>query len=101
MRAVVVIAAALSISACASTAPTSDRIIKVPARSGPVCDATGLQDHLGHTATQQSGAKLLELSGAHSLRWGPPDSAWTMDYREDRLNVRYDHEMKITAITCG
>ena len=65
------------------------------------CDASELQEHIGHTATAESGAKLLELSGARTLRWGPPDSAWTMDYRPDRLNVRYDRDMKITTITCG
>ncbi|MFN2098857.1 I78 family peptidase inhibitor [Altererythrobacter sp. MF3-039] len=72
-----------------------------PVGDGATCDASALQDHIGHTASQQSGAILLELSGARSLRWGPPDSAWTMDYRQDRLNVRYDRDMKITAITCG
>lgn len=72
-----------------------------PAAADGKCDASRLQDHIGHTATEASGAKLLELSGAQTLRWGPPNAAWTMDYREDRLNVRYDEAMKITAITCG
>ena len=47
------------------------------------------------------GKAILAESGAEVLRWGPPNSAWTMDYREDRVNVRYDDEMKITEITCG
>ena len=73
----------------------------VPPVAGPACNAAELQNHLGHTATAQSGATLLKLSGARTLRWGPPDSAWTMDYRPDRLNVRYDRAMTITEITCG
>ena len=40
-------------------------------------------------------------SGAEVLRWGPPNSAWTMDYRTDRVNVRYDEARQITEITCG
>ena len=36
-----------------------------------------------------------------TLRWGPPNAAWTMDYRQDRVNVRYDERMKIVEITCG
>ncbi|MFM7347863.1 MAG: hypothetical protein ACKO01_00050 [Erythrobacter sp.] len=24
-----------------------------------------------------------------------------MDYRQDRVNVRYDENMKITGVTCG
>ena len=47
------------------------------------------------------GAAIMKDTGAQSLRWGPPESAWTMDYRPDRVNVRYDREMKITEITCG
>ena len=80
-------------------APASDE----PERRAPEasCDASALQEHIGHTASEKSGAILLELSGARTLRWGPPDSAWTMDYRPDRLNVRYDGDMKITAISCG
>ncbi len=65
------------------------------------CQAEPVQSHVGHKATQAMGAAILRDSGAHTLRWGPPDSAWTMDYREDRVNVRYDRSMTITAITCG
>ena len=66
-----------------------------------VCDASALQEHLGHTASEKSGAILLELSGARSLRWVPPRTAVTMDYRPDRLTVGYDDDMKITRISCG
>ena len=65
------------------------------------CNAAQAQSHIGHDATQARGAAILKDSGARSLRWGPPRSAWTMDYREDRVNVRYDDAMKITEITCG
>ena len=47
------------------------------------------------------GAAIMKDTGAQTLRWGPPDSVWTMDYRVERVNVRYDREMKITEITCG
>lgn len=66
-----------------------------------VCNAAPAQYHVGHDATQQMGAAILKDSGARMLRWGPPQGAWTMDYREDRVNVRYDDNMKITDITCG
>ncbi|MFL0355687.1 I78 family peptidase inhibitor [Erythrobacter sp. GH1-10] len=65
------------------------------------CDAAPVQYHVGHKATQAMGAAILKESGAKTLRWGPPDSAWTMDYRDDRVNVRYDRDMVITAVTCG
>ncbi len=65
------------------------------------CDAGPAQSHVGHDATAAMGAAILKDSGARTLRWGPPNSAWTMDYREDRVNVRYDEKMKITDVTCG
>lgn len=65
------------------------------------CNAEKAQYHLGHDATQTMGEAILKDSGARSLRWGPPGGAWTMDYREDRVNVRYDDKMKITGVTCG
>lgn len=77
---------------------TPEPIEKPAAR---VCDAAKVQHHVGHEATQETGAAILKESGAKTLRWGPPDSVWTMDYREDRVNVRYDRSMTITAITCG
>lgn len=72
-----------------------------PQPAAPVCRAEAVQDRIGQPATAEAGAELLRLSGARSLRWGPPDSMWTMDYRPDRLNVRYDRAMRITEIGCG
>lgn len=66
-----------------------------------VCKAAPAQYHLGHDATQTMGEAILKDSGARTLRWGPPNAAWTMDYRDDRVNVRYDERMKIVEITCG
>ena len=66
-----------------------------------VCDAAPAQSFAGRGATQEVGKAILKASGARSLRWGPPNSAWTMDYREDRVNVRYDAQMIITDIACG
>ena len=65
------------------------------------CDAAPVRELVGQTATQDLGEQVLRASGAKTLRWGPPDSAWTMDYREDRVNVKYDRDMTVTAVTCG
>lgn len=66
-----------------------------------MCNAEPAQYHISHNATQAMGAAVLKDSGARTLRWGPPRSAWTMDFRGDRVNVRYDDAMKIVEITCG
>ena len=89
--------APLSLAACVTvTAPDSAQ----PQGEGP-CRAEAAQSLTGQTASAETGARALALTGARSLRWGPPDSAWTMDYRPDRLNVRYDKRMAITEVTCG
>lgn len=91
--------AAAGLTACAAgeTKPSPEAVA-----DGPLtCNAQPAQYHVGHDATQAMGTAILKDSGARTLRWGPPNSAWTMDYREDRVNVRYDDKMKITGITCG
>lgn len=94
--------AALSLSACATTPPPFDddgdpRTLDPSAQ----CDADAAQGLLGETATSQVGERLLELSGARTLRWAPPRTALTMDYRSDRLTVYYDDDLQIERITCG
>ena len=65
------------------------------------CKSDGLETYVGKKANQQSGAELVAKSGARALRWAPPRSAMTMDYREDRLTVAYDDDMTITSARCG
>ncbi len=72
----------------------------MPAPTGS-CDASGVQNHIGHRASAEAGATLLRLTGARQLRWVPPRTAVTMDYREDRLTVSYDDAMMIDRISCG
>ncbi|KPQ33059.1 MAG: Peptidase inhibitor I78 family, partial [Porphyrobacter sp. HL-46] len=66
-----------------------------------ICNADRVQGYVGGQADQAAGAAILKDSGARSLRWGPPNAAWTMDYRQDRVNVQYGETMKIERITCG
>lgn len=68
---------------------------------GGECDAAGVQGFVGQPASAETGATLLRLTGARSLRWVPPRTAVTMDYRFDRLTVSYDDNLIIERITCG
>lgn len=90
------------LTGCAMTpppAPASSPEAEQPTTA--MCDAAAVKSFVGENATGKVGAEILARSGAKSLRWGPPRSAWTMDYREDRVNVRYDDDMVITEVTCG
>lgn len=94
--------AAIGLTGCATTADQAAAVeAGVPPRQAMSCNAVPAQVHIGHDATQAMGAAVLKDSGARTLRWGPPRSAWTMDYRQDRVNVRYDDAMKIVEVTCG
>ncbi len=95
--------ATMALAACATTAvPPFDENGNPNVRE-PVgeCDAGSLQDHIGHRASAEAGATLLDLSGARTLRWVPPRTAVTMDFRPDRLTVTYDDDMIIERIACG
>lgn len=92
-------AAVLPLAACAAS--------EVPAESTPpppaemTCKAEGGASFVGQAATPDLGAAILKATGARTLRWGPPRSAMTMDYRVDRVNVMYDDDYKVTQVTCG
>lgn len=93
------VSAAVALAGCASTAPPlAERPVREPAGA---CDASGVQDHIGHRASAAAGQTLLELTGARILRWVPPRSAVTMDFRPERLTVSYDDDMVIDRIGCG
>ena len=91
--------ASLLVGGCATAAPPEPERVRVGADGA--CDATGVQASIGAMATQDLGARLLAGTGARSLRWVPPRTAVTMDFRPDRLTVAYDDDMKITRIGCG
>lgn len=94
-------ALALASAACATTPVAEETPREIEAGRDGQCHAERAQQYLGETATASLGATLLERTEARSLRWIPPRSAVTMDYRPDRLNVEYDDAMVITAIRCG
>lgn len=91
--------AALALTACATTAPADDSE-PLPLPEGS-CDASEVQAMIGERATSELGAELLRRTGAEILRWVPPRTAVTMDYRPDRLTVSYDDEYVIERISCG
>lgn len=86
-----------SLSGAAVLVGGCSTMTKVPEQ----CVAQPAQVLVGQQASSETGGRALALTGARTLRWGPPRSAWTMDYRQDRVNVRYDDNLAITEVTCG
>ncbi|MBO9511384.1 I78 family peptidase inhibitor [Erythrobacter sp. A6_0] len=93
---------ALTLAGCAATqpgGPIEDREAGVA--SGSECTAERTERFIGQTASSETGAAILAATNSRTLRWGPPDSMFTMDYRPDRVTVMYDAQSRITEIRCG
>lgn len=94
----------LALAACAAPAQETPNIIEpapVEQATGFSCAAESVQYAIGQKTSAEIGSKLVKESGSRTLRWLPPRSAATMDYRQDRLNIAYDDNMVITRINCG
>lgn len=90
------------LTACATTTPPFDDDGNPNVREqADTCDAAAAQGMIGERATSALGGELLGITGARTLRWVPPRTAVTMDYRMDRLTVSYDDNMLIERISCG
>lgn len=102
IRAPLCVLAALGLSACMAPPPAPTAPLPGdPPGAAALCNAAPAQGLIGRTASTDTGASALAQSGARTLRWGPPGSMWTMDFRQDRVNLRYDAAMTITEISCG
>jgi hypothetical protein len=69
--------------------------------SGGTCRAEGLDRYVGQAASEETGAAILRDSGARTLRWIPHGSAVTMDFSEQRVNIKLTPDNRIEAVTCG
>lgn len=92
--------ALVPLAACVQV-PSETAPPPVGGEENPDCNAARASTLIGQTASAETGARALALTGAKGLRWGPPRSAFTMDYSPTRVNVMYDDAMKITEVTCG
>jgi len=111
MRRIVAAAAAALLSACAvNPAPAPAETVEggppqpIPVHGvtpGHTCKAAGTDQFIGQAGTKETGAAILRASNAAVLRWAPPNTMLTMDYREDRVTIWLDAASKITKIRCG
>ena len=93
--------AGAALAACATTSIDGPMEDREAGSTGGVCNAQPAQRFVGQMANADTGSGILAATGARSLRWGPPGAVFTMDFRQDRVNVMYDQGMKITEVRCG
>lgn len=91
----------LLVGACAQTGAETPPPMTVEPEPTGECDAKPVQDLIGKQATDALGQDALRRAGAKTLRVLGPDTAATMDFRTDRLNLMTDAKGKITQVTCG
>ncbi|WP_336981102.1 I78 family peptidase inhibitor [Altererythrobacter fulvus] len=90
-------AGAFALGACTTTG--AEEPAPQPRAEGE-CKAEAGQAFVGQKATAETGAALIKATGARTLRWVPPRTAVTMDFRADRLTVSYDDDMVIERVSC-
>jgi hypothetical protein len=99
MRKSLLIAAAM-LGACAA-ANTSGATPVRGVTPGYKCRTNGTDIFLAQVGSRATGAAIKRTTKAAVLRWSPPNTMLTMDYREDRVTVWLDKNKKITKIRCG
>src|SRR5690554_3733321 len=65
------------------------------------CQEEATTKWLGQTLDVRTEEEIKHAANAKSVRVGKPGSAFTMDFREDRVNVIVDEKDVITRIYCG
>lgn len=88
------------VAACAANSPPGSIPIH-GVTPGHKCNATGADSFIGRTVSGATSAAIKRATNAAVLRWSPPNTMLTMDYREDRVTVWVDAHRKITKIRCG
>ena len=88
----------------ASSSASAQPVQRTPVHGetpGHTCRATGTDRFIGKPATKMMGAVIKDITRAAVLRWAPPRTMLTMDFRADRVTIYFDDQKKITKINCG
>ncbi len=90
------VAAASALAGCVGTPPMA------ATPSGPcrIDDALRMR-HIGTEFRMRDRDAIQYGANARTARVLRPDDAATMDFREDRLNIRLSEDGKIDALDCG
>lgn len=68
---------------------------------GHTCDATNLQQFVGQAQSAELESRMLQVSGAATVRWVPQGTAVTMEFRSDRLTVFLDAQNRVERLSCS
>lgn len=91
----------LSLAACATAQP--DPLVVPPADDGAAaatCRREALAAFTGQPRSAALGTQILAATGAKEIRWVPPGTMVTMDYRDDRVTVYLDAAGRVERAAC-
>jgi len=102
MKLALVLAGGLTLMACATVTPEGQppEEPQVPEHGAGTCNPAPAQDLIGRQRSDAVGAEAMRRSGAKTLRWIAPDSVYTQDLRQDRINIDVDARGRITRLRC-
>lgn len=68
---------------------------------GHACSNARLQQFVGQARSADLAAQMLQVSGGATIRWVPPGTAVTMEFRSDRLTVFMDAQNRVERLSCS
>ncbi|RUR34963.1 hypothetical protein ELY33_00220 [Vreelandella andesensis] len=83
------------------SAPVPPTVGQPSSVTSTTCDAEAVQYAIGAPYDEANVPTLQSESGAQRVRILRPNSAVTMEYREDRLNILLESNGMIEALRCG
>ncbi|MEG8017386.1 I78 family peptidase inhibitor [Sphingomonas sp. LR55] len=96
---IVLVAALAATAACTPIEMRGETPAAAPVATA--CNADSLGDLVGKRASDARADVMQTRSGSRTLRWIAPNTAVTMDFRADRLNVYVDAKGRIERFTCA
>ena len=103
MRILIFSAAVLALAACGETVTPSDTPAgETPVITGPAnAEEATAQDTCGAAAySGLVGTSIAAVTLPEGIRVIAPDTAYTEDFRPDRINIRTDANGVITSVEC-
>jgi len=68
---------------------------------GHTCSSANLQQFVGQAQSADLESRMLQVSGAATVRWVPQGTAATMEFRSDRVTVFLDAQNKVERLSCS
>ena|SRR5688572_15789723 len=91
----------MSLAACATAAPPETEIPVRGETPGYTCRNAALDQFVGQPATGDISSRILQASGARTIRWVQPGMMITMDYRQDRVTAWQSADNRVERVRCG